>query len=147
MPLSLKVVTPERVVFEETVDSVTAMTEMGEVTILPNHVPLMATLKPGEMKLKTKDGERYLAASTGFLQVRPGNQVVILADTAERAEDLEVAAIETARERARELLSGARRGDEQQYAALAAAVEREVVRAKVARRTKHRSTPNPLSQS
>ena len=101
MPLlSLKVVTPERIVYEADIDSISVMTEQGEITVLPNHVPLTTVLMPGEMRLKINGAETYLAVSTGFLQVRPGNEIVVLADTAERAEELELEKIEQARERA-----------------------------------------------
>ncbi len=50
MQLSLKIVTPERIVYEDDIDSVTLMTEMGEVTILPNHVPLVSNLRAGEVR-------------------------------------------------------------------------------------------------
>ncbi len=143
MPLlSLKVVTPERIVYEADIDSISVMTEQGEITVLPNHVPLTTVLMPGEMRLKINGAETYLAVSTGFLQVRPGNEIVVLADTAERAEELELEKIEQARERASALLFEKRRVDDVDYVSAAAALEREFVRAKVARR-RHAHGKNP----
>jgi F-type H+-transporting ATPase subunit epsilon len=139
--LSLKIVTPERIVFEDEVDSITAMTGSGEVTILPGHVPLVSTLTPGEARVK-KAGEEYLlAVSTGFLEVRGGNQIVVLADTAERVEELELAKIEEARERARKLLEEKRQVDDVAFADAAAALERELVRYRVAMKGKYRKVP------
>lgn len=139
--ITLKVITPEKIVYEDEVDSVTAMTESGEITILPEHIPLVTNLKAGEMRLK-KDGEElYLAASTGFLEVRPGNQVVILADTAERMEELELEKIEAARDAAKKLLEEKRHADNVGFAAAAAAMERELARYKVASRRKYRGAP------
>lgn len=136
MSLSLKIVTPERIVYEGTVDSVTAMTEMGEVTILPNHVPLVANLRAGELRVKENGTESFLVASTGFLEVRPGNEVVILADTAERAEELELQKIEEAKERARRLLEEKRHVDDVAFADAAAMLERELARYHVALKRK-----------
>jgi len=136
MPLSLKIVTPERTVYEDTVDSVTAMTEMGEVTILMNHIPLVANLRAGELRLKKGGEEFFLVASTGFLEVRDGNQVMILADTAERAEELELEKIEEAKERARKLLTEKRNVDDVAFADAAAMLERELARYHVASKRK-----------
>ena len=102
--LHLSIVTPERIVYEDEVDSVSVMTDMGEVTVLPDHIPLVANLRAGELTLRKDGVSEYLVASTGFLEVRPGNKLVVLADTAERAEELELEKIEEARERARQLL-------------------------------------------
>ena len=140
--INLKVVTPERIVYEDEVDLVTAMTEAGEITVLPEHIPLVSNLRAGEMRLK-KDGEEHLlVASTGFLQVRPGNQVVILADTAERAEELDLAKIEEAKERAQKLMEEKRHVDNVAFANAAAMMERELARYKVAKRRKYKGTKN-----
>ena len=132
MTLSLKIVTPERVVYEDDVDSVSVMTEMGEVTILPHHVPLVANLRSGEVRLKKNGEESYLVASTGFLEVHQGNQVVILADTAERAEELELEKIEEAKERARKILTETRHKDDVAFADASVHLGRELARYHVA---------------
>ena len=139
MRIKLKIVTPERIVFEDKVDSVSAMTEMGEITVLPNHVALVANLRAGELRVK-KDGDEYfLVASTGFLEVRGGNQLIVLADTAERAEELEIEKIEEARKRAEALLTEKRHADDVAFADAAAMLERELARHRVAvKRKKYR---------
>ncbi|MBI4438031.1 ATP synthase F1 subunit epsilon [Candidatus Uhrbacteria bacterium] len=134
--LHLSIVTPERVVFEDEVDYVSAMTQMGEVTILPGHVPLVANLQAGELRLKKNGDESLLVASTGFLQVQSGNTIVILADTAERAEELELEKIEEARDRARKLLEEKRHVDDVAFADAAAMLERELARHRVATKRK-----------
>ncbi len=140
MPLSLKIVTPERIVYEDTVDSVTAMTQMGEITILPGHIPLVGNLQAGELRIRTNGNEQFLVASTGFLEVRLGNEVVILADTAERVEELELEKIAEAKERARRLLEEKRNVDDVAFANAAAMLERELARERVAlRRKKYRA--------
>lgn len=139
MPLSLKIVTPERVVYEDKVDSVTAMTQMGEVTILSGHIPLVANLQAGELSVRKNGTEEFLVASTGFLEVRSGNEVVILADTAERVEELELEKIAEAKERARKLLEEKRNIDDVAFADAAAMLERELARERVAiKRKKYR---------
>lgn len=137
--LTLKIVTPERIVFEDTVDSISVMTDLGEVTILPNHTPLVSNLRAGELRVKKNDKEYFLVASTGFLEVRPGNQVVILADTAERVEELELEKIEEAKTRAQKFLLEKRHGDDVAFADAAAHLERELARYRVAvKHKKHR---------
>src|SRR3989339_2026448 len=136
MKLSLRIVTPERVVYEDEVDSVSVMTETGEVTILPHHIPLVSALRAGELRLKKDGEEHFLAVSTGFLEVRPGNQVIILADTAERVEELELEKIEEAKERARRLLEEKRHVDDIAFADAAAMLERELARERVLIRRK-----------
>lgn len=141
MTLSLKIVTPERIVYEDVVDSVSLMTEMGELTILPNHVPLVANLRAGEVRLKKNGEEHFLVASTGFLEVRPGNQVILLADSAERADELELEKIEEAKERARKFLTETRHKDDVAFADASVHLERELARYRVAvkRRKSHKN--------
>lgn len=132
--LQLNIVTPERSVYTAEVDAITAMTDLGEITVLPGHIPLVATLRAGEAKVRINGTDTYLAMSTGFLEVRPGNEVAILADSAERVEELEIAAIEAARDRAREALTHASLAGAEHYAMAVAILERELARHKVATR-------------
>ncbi len=138
MKLSLKIVTPERIVFEDEVDSISVMTETGEITVLPNHVPLVSLLRAGEMRLKDGKSETYLAVSTGLIEVRPGNNVVVLADTAERSEELELAEIEKAKLQAEKNLAEARDKNEVAFADAAAHLERELARFRVASKRKYK---------
>ncbi|MBU1705354.1 hypothetical protein KKG19_01330, partial [Patescibacteria group bacterium] len=85
-----------------------------------------------------------LAHSTGFLEVRGGNQVVILADTAERVEELELEKIEAAKEQARRILTEKRNIDEVAFADASAMMERELARERVAKK-KYRKLPNQLT--
>lgn len=134
MPLTIELITPERNVLSETADSVTIPTRMGEITVLPHHIPLVTILEPGELTVRKDGTESYLAVSGGYLEVLPGSVMRILADTAERAEELDVAKIEEARERARRIMQEKIHTDDVAYAAAAAALERELARLKVARR-------------
>ena len=97
-------------------------------------------LRAGEMRIKRGGEEHFLVASTGFVEVRSGNQVVILADSAERAEDLELEKIEEAKERAQKLLLEKRGVDDVAFANAAAMMERELARHRVAtKRKKYRN--------
>lgn len=138
--LKLKIVTPERIVFEGTVDSLTATTENGEITILPNHIALATLLRAGEMRAKVGKEELLLAASTGLLEVRAGNEVVVLAQSAERSEELELAVIEEAKKRAEQSLIEAKSKDAVSFADAAAHMERELARYRVALKHKHRGS-------
>ncbi|MEK9131104.1 MAG: ATP synthase F1 subunit epsilon [Patescibacteria group bacterium] len=134
--LKLKIVTPERVVYEAIVDSVTLPTGAGEITVLKDHIPLVATLQAGEIRTKVGSKEHLLAVSTGFVEVRPGNEVVLLADTAELADELDIKKIEEARELAKKTMADTRHIDQEQFALATAALERELARYKVASKRK-----------
>jgi len=140
-----EITTPERTVFKDEVDQITLPTKMGEITILPNHLPLVAVLQPGEMRL-VKDGkETLLAVAGGFIEVQPKNRVIILADNAERAEEIDVTRAEAARQRAEDLMKQ-KSVQDVEYTALAGKLERELARLRVAR--KHRTRRlGPSSQS
>src|SRR3989344_3975517 len=100
----LKIVTPEKVLFNQKVSQVSVATIQGEITILPHHLPLVSQLKSGEIFIKHgQNQEVLLAVSGGFIEVLP-EPVVILADTAERAEDIDEAEAAAAHRRATELL-------------------------------------------
>ncbi len=140
LSLNLKIVTPERIVYEDTVDSMTAMTQMGEVTILPNHIPLITNLIAGELMIRVGGEEQYFVAWKGFLEVRRNNEVILLADTADRLDELELTQIEEAKERARRLMEEKRHIDDVAFADAAAMLERELARERVAiRRKKYRA--------
>ena len=103
--LDLKLVTPERVLFEEEFESVTLETEMGQITILPNHAPLVATLKPGEFITKKGAQEKFVHISGGFVRVAEDGSVLVLADAAEHLEEIDEEKEKEAIERARKALS------------------------------------------
>lgn len=135
MALSLKITTPEGVIYENKVDSVTLPTESGEITILQNHIQLVSILVPGEIIVRADGKEDYLSVSTGFIELR-NNQITILADTAEAVESLIEEEILKAKERAQRLLEQKRAIADVSFAEAAAALERELARLKVYRRRK-----------
>ena len=101
--IRLDIVTAERVVYSEEVDVVIAPGVVGQLGILPHHTPLMTTLEVGELVVR-KGGEEFsLVISGGFLEVRP-DRVIVLADAAERAEEIDLARAEEAKRRAEDWL-------------------------------------------
>ena len=103
--LSLQIVTPERVVFsEEDVESVTVPGVDGELTILPSHAALMTGINPGPLLFRKSGQEVDVALSGGFLEVRD-DKVTVLADTAERSDEIDAARAEEARRLAAEQLA------------------------------------------
>ena len=101
--IKFKIVTPEKVVFEDEIDQISLPTKMGEITVLANHVPLVSSLNPGEILIKKNKEEIPMAVSGGFVELN-NNQMVILADTAERVEEIDVERAEQARQKAKDLL-------------------------------------------
>ncbi len=142
--INFELVTPERTLFREIIEEVTLPTAEGEITVLTHHAPLVAVLVPGVARLKLKSGHEEVAVSGGFIQV--GNNVVrVLADTAERATELDLSAIEAAKARAEQVMKEADRQDEKAYAMAAAGLERELARYRVAMKHRHAhgtKTPN-----
>lgn len=131
-----KIITPERIMLDETVDSVTLPTELGEITVLPNHIPLIANLVAGEVKYKQEGKENFFAVSGGVIEVKKNNQVIVLAETAEFGHEIDETRAEQARKRAQKLMQQSYK-DEKQFAGAAMGLEKHLVRLKVAR--KHRS--------
>jgi F-type H+-transporting ATPase subunit epsilon len=132
--IQFEIVTPEKVVLQEEITQITVPTKAGEITVLPNHIPLVSSLLPGVVHVKTKDGrDEIMSISGGFLEVLK-NKVVILADTAERAEEIDLARVEEAYRRAEEMKEKARRGEEVNFAEVNAAIERELAKTKAVKR-------------
>ncbi|MEI7741878.1 MAG: ATP synthase F1 subunit epsilon [bacterium] len=136
--MHLSVITPEKTVFKDEVQEISLPTQSGEITILPNHIPLVAALKSGAARVK-KDGAEYFVAMTGgMVQIKEDGSVVVLADAADRAEELDEAKIQEAHDAAKKLLEGVRASDDLQYAALASKIEHEIAKLKVARKSRHK---------
>jgi len=136
----LEIVTAERVVFSEDVDAVIAPGIEGQLGILPHHAPLMTTLMPGELLVK-KGGEEFsLAITGGFVEVRP-DRVIILADAAERVEEIDVARAEEAKRRAEERLKAPT--SDVDLLRAEAALRRSLMRLDVAARRRRRGSPQP----
>jgi F-type H+-transporting ATPase subunit epsilon len=134
--IRLDIVTAERSVYSEDVDIVVAPGVEGQLGILPHHTPLMTMLEPGELRIRKGDEEFSLVISGGFLEVRP-DRIIVLADAAERAEEIDLARAEEAKRRAEERLHE-RRVPGMDEARAEAALRRALVRLQVAERTRKR---------
>jgi len=137
--MHFKLVTPERVLFEEEIIQATLPTENGEVTILDHHIPIVSNLKAGVAELTRKDGSiEDVALSGGFVQVGEGGRITVLADTAERGEELDMNVIEEAKLKAEKLMSEQASDNEEAFAHAAAMLERELARYKAANKYRQR---------
>ena len=134
--IRLDIVTAERMVYSGDVDVVIAPGVQGQLGILPHHAPLMTTLQAGELRTRKGAEEVSLAISGGFLEVRP-DRVVVLADAAERAEEIDLARAEEAKRQAEQRLAERRApglDEAQTEVALRRAMARLAVGEKVKRR-------------
>jgi F-type H+-transporting ATPase subunit epsilon len=138
--LTLEIVTAEATTYTGEVDIVIAPGVVGQMAILPHHAPLMTMLEPGELCVRKGPEETFIAISGGFLEVLD-DKVVILADAAERADDIDFARAEAAKQRAEETL---RAGvTEVDHARVEAALRRSIARLKVAERRRRREKRIP----
>ena len=142
MPLSVHIVTAEREVFtEDGVDEVVVPGIDGELTVLPEHAPLLTMIKPGVMRIVKSGEDVDMAITGGFLEVRQ-DRVTILADAAERAEEIDTVRAEEARRQAERALE--ERDADVDLAAAAATLQRSLMRLKAAeRRRRRRSGTRP----
>lgn len=137
--MKFKIITPERVVFSDEVDQVSLMTTEGEITVLSHHVPLVTLIKAGEVRYKKGNQELSMAVAGGFAEVRDGNELVILADTAEHAAEIDLARAEAAKAKAEKLMSEERKQEDVNYSALQVQLEKALNRLKVG--NKYRKLP------
>jgi F-type H+-transporting ATPase subunit epsilon len=135
MPIKLEIVTPERLVFDETVDGVTLPGSDGELGVLPHHAPLVSTLGIGELRIRTGGVEEYFAIVGGFVQVLP-DSVVVMAETADLSSEIDLEKAAAARRDAEQALeSGYHEGVD--LSAARAALQAALLRERVAQR-RHR---------
>lgn len=136
--MRLDVVTPECLICSCEVDAVIAPGVEGQLGILPHHAPLITALQAGELRVRKDNDETCIAIYGGFLEVRP-NRIIVLADAAERAEEIDVTRAEEAKRRAEQALAN-RKISEVDRAQAEAALRRSLVQLKVAGRRKKRKS-------
>lgn len=141
--IRLEVVTPERTVLEDDVDIIIARGAEGDLGILHGHEPLITPLATGELMYRTDGEEHVLAVSGGFLEVRP-DRAVVLADVAERSDEIDRERAEQARQAAEERLAESHGTEAQAQAA--AELQRALLRLRVAGRRRH-ERPGPVAES
>jgi F-type H+-transporting ATPase subunit epsilon len=138
VPLLLEIVTPERQAYSDVVDAVVCPGTEGEIGVLPHHAPLLSTLGLGELRIRKGNQEESFAIAGGFLQVRP-DKVVVMAELADLASEIDLEAAEAARREAERAIE---QGFEEpaDLARARAAMERALLRIRVAER-RHREGP------
>jgi F-type H+-transporting ATPase subunit epsilon len=135
--IRFEIVTPEKIVLKEEITQVSVPTKEGEITVLPDHIPLVAGLTPGVIEIiKNGDSKKeIMSVSGGFIEVLK-NKVVILADTAERAEEINIDRAEEARKRAKKIKKDIRHFDREQFANISAQMAKELARTRAVKRWK-----------
>lgn len=128
--LKLEMVTPYKQVLSEEVDEITAPGFIGELGILPDHTPLLTTLKVGELTYKKGNESFHVAVNWGYLEVEE-NTATVLVDTAERADEIDLARAKAALGRAEDALKTLPPEDKK-YMIMEAALQRAIIRIKVA---------------
>ena len=138
MTLKLEIVTPERLVYTDDVDTVVLPGSEGEIGVLPHHAPLVSTLGVGELRIRKGAQEESFAIAGGFLQVRP-DKVVVMAELADMASDIDLEKAQAARRDAEKALeTGFDEGAD--LAAARAALQVALLRQRIAER-RHREGP------
>ncbi|MBA2758011.1 MAG: F0F1 ATP synthase subunit epsilon [Chloroflexi bacterium] len=138
MPIQLEIVTPERLAYSDTVDSVVLPGSEGELGVLPHHAPLVAMLGVGELRIRKGGSEESFAIAGGFLQVRP-DKVVVMAETADLSSDIDLEKAQEARREAERAIEGGYH-EGADLSAARAALQQALLRIRVAER-RHREGP------
>lgn len=134
--LKLKIITPERLVLEEMVDQVSLPTTLGEITVLPDHIPLITGLTSGDIVALTNGEYVPMTVVGGFLEIKQDENgitnVAVLADFAEHISELSDEKIEKAKAHAEELKKQMENKEVVDYEHFAAELERSLTRARIA---------------
>ena len=125
--LLLEIVTPQGLVYSGEVDEVTASGSEGEFGVLPGHVPFVTTLKIGMLACKKGNETKFFFVSWGYVEVGP-DKVMILADSAERSEDIDIERAKAAMKRAEERL---KKAEDVDFVRAESALERAVTRTRI----------------
>ncbi|HEX7974157.1 MAG TPA: ATP synthase F1 subunit epsilon [Anaerolineales bacterium] len=133
MPIRVEIVSQDRLVYEGDADIVVVPGMDGEMGILPNHAPLLSTLRFGILKVRSKGEEQDFAVAGGVIEVQP-EIITVLADSAENVAEIDVARAEAAKKRAEEMLQKGPPPDTDAYLAMEAALKRSNLRLEAAKR-------------
>ena len=133
MPIRCEIVSQDRLVFEGDADMVIVPGEAGIMGILPNHAPLLSTLKFGILTVRSQGEEEYFTVSGGVVEVQP-TIITVLADAAENVREIDISRAEAARRRAEEMLKEGPPPDTDAYLAMEASLKRSNLRLEAARR-------------
>jgi len=144
MPIQCDIVTQERSVFSEEVDYVSLPGSEGMMGILPNHAPMLTALAFGEVMVRNQGDEQFFAIGGGYAEVQP-DRVIILADSAEYAGEIDLERAEKAREKAEQAMKEGVPEDAAKYAQIEAALRRAQIRIDVGVRRSSRRRRRELS--
>ena len=133
--INLQIITPEKIAYKDKADQVTLPTENGEITVMANHIPLISTMKHGELIIKNDGKEIPMAVCNGFIEVRK-NCIIIMTDIAERVEEIDERLAKEAKKKAQDLLKEKDRMSDVAFADATALLEKSLARIRVARRRK-----------
>lgn len=131
MALTLKIVTPEKIVFNEQIDSIYVPTDSGEIGILPHHVSMITKVIPGELRIKRSGKDSYFATGDGFIEIKD-NTITLLTDLAIDEKDIDEKTVEDARRRAQLALEQTLSDEE--YAETFAVLEKSIAQLRLKRR-------------
>lgn len=131
--MKIEIITPEKVSYSEEADQVSLPTAEGEITILPNHIPLLTQLLPGELIIKKGSQTTVMAGGGGFAEIS-GKKVSVATDLAQKSEEINERQAEEARKRAEEALKDRERLSEEEFALTAASLQKALAQLRVKRR-------------
>lgn len=143
--ISLKILTPEKIIYQDDVFEITLPTEAGEIGILPDHSPLVSIIKTGEIRIKKEQGGQVvpLSVASGILEVRPSSkdkdknsEVIILASNSEFASDIDIQRAEEAFNRAKKAMEEKENMSDIDFSKLQAVIDKELNRFNVAKKWK-----------
>lgn len=143
MSIRCEIVSQDRMVFEGPADIVIVPGEMGQMGVLPNHAPLLSTLKYGILTVRYQGQEEYFTVAGGIVEVQP-EIITVLADAAENVREIDVARADAARRRAEQYIAKGPPPDIDTYLAMEAALKRSNLRLEAARKFGHGQTRSHL---
>ncbi|OGY21189.1 MAG: ATP synthase F1 subunit epsilon [Candidatus Woykebacteria bacterium GWB1_45_5] len=134
--MKLEIVTPEKIAYSEEADQVTLPTADGEITVLPNHVPLVTKLLPGELTIKKGSQYIVLASGGGFAEI-DSKKVSVVTDLAQQPEEIDEKETQVAIERAQQALKEKERLSEEEFAATTATLQKALAQLRIKRKHAH----------
>ena len=145
MPIRCEILSQDRMVFEGDADMVLVPGSQGEMGILPNHAPLLSTLKFGVLRVRIKDREEIFTVAGGIVEVQP-DLITVMADAAENVNEIDISRAEAARRRAEEILKQGPPAGSDSFAKIEAALRRSNLRLEAAKRYRTSRTRFPSSK-
>lgn len=139
MPIRCEIVSQDRMVYEGDVDMVLVPGSQGEMGILPNHAPLLSTLKYGILRVRVKGEEEAFTVAGGVVEIQP-DLVTVMADAAENVKEIDVSRADAARRRAEELLKQGPAEGSDAYSKIEAALRRSTLRLEAVKRYRSKRT-------